>query len=128
MNSWATAAASAILALPMWCSAGDQRLDGASEYRTYCAVCHGADGRGDGPMADKLNRRPNDLTLLSKKNSGSFPETVVYQIIDGRRVVLFHGPTDMPIWGDRFRSNGEPGAVDARISALVSHVESIQAK
>ena len=79
-------------------------------------------------MADKLIRRPNDLTLLSKKNSGSFPETIVYQIIDGRRIVLFHGPREMPIWGDRFRGNGELGAVDDRISALVSHVESIQAK
>jgi hypothetical protein len=79
-------------------------------------------------MADKLIRRPNDLTQLSAQNGGSFPETVVYQSVDGRRIVLFHGPREMPIWGDRFRRDGEEGTVDARIDALVRHVESLQAR
>ena len=79
-------------------------------------------------MAEKLTRHPNDLTLLSKNNGDSFPETVVYQIVDGRRIVVFHGSREMPIWGERFKGNGEDASVDARISALVRHLESIQAK
>ena len=102
--------------------------DGAHEYRKQCAVCHGVDGSGDGPIANQLKRRPTDLTKLSAKNGGSFPETLVYQSIDGRRVVLLHGPSDMPVWGDRFRRSGNESVVDARIGALVRFVESLQSQ
>ena len=35
---------------------------GAPLYGENCAVCHGAAGRGDGPLAGKLSIRPADLT------------------------------------------------------------------
>jgi putative copper export protein/mono/diheme cytochrome c family protein len=35
---------------------------GAPLYAENCAVCHGATGRGDGPLAGKLPMRPADLT------------------------------------------------------------------
>jgi mono/diheme cytochrome c family protein len=35
---------------------------GAVLFRTHCAVCHGAAGRGDGPGAAGLNPKPADLT------------------------------------------------------------------
>jgi putative copper resistance protein D len=35
---------------------------GAPLYAQNCAVCHGAAGRGDGPLAGKLPIRPADLT------------------------------------------------------------------
>jgi putative copper export protein len=35
---------------------------GAPLYAENCAVCHGATGRGDGPLAGKLPIRPADLT------------------------------------------------------------------
>jgi high-affinity iron transporter len=35
---------------------------GADVYRTYCLNCHGAQGRGDGPVADQLTPRPANLT------------------------------------------------------------------
>lgn len=35
---------------------------GAPIFAENCVVCHGAGGRGDGPMADKLPVRPADLT------------------------------------------------------------------
>jgi putative copper resistance protein D len=35
---------------------------GAKLYATHCAVCHGAEGRGDGPAAAGLDRPPADLT------------------------------------------------------------------
>ena len=119
----------AMLLAPLSCNAGGVLADGARDYRQYCAVCHGAIGRGDGPMAEKLIRRPSDLTVLSKNNGGSFPETVIYQIVDGRRIVQFHGSTQMPIWGERFGgSTGEEQAVDARISGLLKYMESIQSR
>ena len=36
--------------------------DGSTVYRERCAVCHGADGRGDGPAAGVLSPRPRDFT------------------------------------------------------------------
>ncbi len=110
---------------------------GKYEYLNNCAVCHGTDGKGKGPMAGQLIKSPKNLTLLSKNNGGSFPETAVYQLIDGRRIKItdegremesFHGPKDMPIWGDRFRAiEVDEGAVDERISNLLKYLESIQA-
>lgn len=35
---------------------------GAPLYAQNCAVCHGAEGRGNGPLANKLPIRPADLT------------------------------------------------------------------
>jgi mono/diheme cytochrome c family protein len=39
-------------------------------YTAYCAVCHGVDGKGNGPAAEALRVRPPDLTTLAKKNGG----------------------------------------------------------
>ena len=54
------------------------------------------------------------------------PETVVYNIIDGRRVGDYHGQ-EMPIWGERFKEiEGNEEAVDERISNLIEYLISIQ--
>ena len=39
-----------------------------------CAVCHGDDGKGNGPYAPELKAQPADLTQLAKKNNGAFPQ------------------------------------------------------
>jgi hypothetical protein len=31
-------------------------VDGKDSFEFYCAGCHGRDGRGDGPVADRLRR------------------------------------------------------------------------
>jgi mono/diheme cytochrome c family protein len=100
---------------------------GAEDYINNCAVCHGVDGKGNGPQANKLSSRPTDLTLLSKKNGGSFPEIFVYNIIDGREAGDIHG-SEMPIWGEYFLDIEEEGeeVIDARISRILKYVESIQ--
>ena len=46
---------------------------GQKLYTQYCASCHGADGKGNGPEAAKLNPKPGDLTQIAKKNGGKFP-------------------------------------------------------
>jgi len=54
-----------------------------------CAACHGAEGRGDGPAAARLTKRPKDLTRIARPPI--FPDGVVaYRIANGGEV--------MPAW------------------------------
>jgi mono/diheme cytochrome c family protein len=104
---------------------------GSDLYRNYCAVCHGTAARGDGPLADKMKKRPPDLTQFAKQNGGTFPSAMVADIIDGRRAVPGHGGPDMPVWGDAFKGSqagGSEEAVKARIEELVKYLETLQAK
>lgn len=102
---------------------------GSGLYSTYCAVCHGTDAKGTGPLAESLKRRPADLTLLAK-GGGTFNRDQVYRIIDGRNPVKGHGGGDMPVWGDAFArsSDAGPQAVKDRIDALVEYLASVQAR
>ena len=101
---------------------------GELEYSSFCAICHGSDGKGNGPKSNQLSAIPTNLTWLSKENGGSFPETAVYNIIDGRRVGDFHGQ-EMPIWGEHFKEiEGNEEVVDERISNLIEYLKSIQAE
>lgn len=43
-------------------AAGDDLATGASLYEAKCQICHGANGRGDGPAAAALNPKPRDFT------------------------------------------------------------------
>ncbi len=43
-------------------AAGDQLATGQSLYDAKCQICHGANGRGDGPAATALNPKPRDFT------------------------------------------------------------------
>jgi mono/diheme cytochrome c family protein len=97
-------------------------------FRTHCASCHGADARGNGPMADQLRSRPADLTQFAVRNGGIFPADRLREIIDGRHVTS-HGARDMPIWGDVFRYRGGEGdkrSITERIEAIVRYLGSIQ--
>jgi mono/diheme cytochrome c family protein len=107
-------------------------VGGEIEYQNSCAVCHGADGKGQGPMGRFLTVRPADLTVLSKKNSGTFPFWRAYRAIDGREEVRGHGTREMPLWGDRFRSQaggndtGSRAQAAGRLLALVFYLQHIQ--
>ncbi|TIU18423.1 MAG: cytochrome c [Mesorhizobium sp.] len=84
-------------------AAGAQELgNGKAEYMNSCAVCHGLEGKGDGPLGDELLKRPSDLTRLSRRNGGEFPYWRVFAVIDGRGMVPAHGNRDMPVWGRQF--------------------------
>jgi len=106
-----------------------QRVAGSSIYKTYCAVCHGNGAKGDGQLADSLRMKPADLTVLAKKNSGTFPKDQVMRIVDGRKPVKGHGGSDMPIWGDAFKQSREgydEAAVKERIEAVVNYLDTLQ--
>lgn len=103
---------------------------GKEMYVSYCAVCHGATGKGDGPAAGALKVAPADLSSLSKNNGGTFPGPKVSTAIRGEASVTAHGSKDMPVWGPLFRaiSHGHEGEVQQRVSNLTKYVESLQAK
>jgi mono/diheme cytochrome c family protein len=106
---------------------------GKKEFQQYCATCHGPEGKGDGPMAELLKKRPADLTHLRDKNSGQFPFWRVYRTIDGREEVMAHGTRTMPVWGSHFLIEEGGSSLDeervlGRILALVYYLESLQVK
>lgn len=102
-------------------------LIGHDLYRSYCATCHGAEAKGDGPLAEVLTVPPSDLTQISAENGGVFPAERTHKIIDGREKVPGHGSRDMPAWGDAFEaiSQGEDD-VKKKIDNLVHFLMSIQ--
>jgi mono/diheme cytochrome c family protein len=105
---------------------------GKEMFETYCAVCHGMDGRGVGPAATALKKSPADLTQLTRKSSdGKFPELRVTQVLTvGPAEILAHGSRDMPIWGQLFKSLGSSGEGVARIRIvnLTDYIRSMQAR
>ena len=105
---------------------------GRLEYRSHCAPCHGPSGKGDGPVAAVLTKKPANLTQITKGHAGTFPEEWVRKYIDGSEMVAAHGTSEMPIWGLTFTKAG-PGAtkrsqseIDKRIKLLVAYIKSIQ--
>jgi mono/diheme cytochrome c family protein len=104
-------------------------MSGKELFREYCAVCHGQDAKGGGPAADALKKSPADLTQLSRKNNGKFPEQRVLATFKGDGGVTAHGSPDMPVWGPIF-SNMSPNLNQGqdRIYALLNYVEEVQAK
>lgn len=103
---------------------------GKDRYLQYCAVCHGAGAKGDGPFANLMTTRPADLTQLAAKAGGDFPFGKVYDTIDGRNMLTAHGSTDMPIWGRELKDDGPGGetALRGRLVETIVYLRSIQAK
>lgn len=100
---------------------------GAELYRIYCATCHGVDGRGDGPTAEALKRRPSNLTTIARRNGGKFPEFRITHIIDGYEIKVAHGSREMPIWGEFFHDmKRDDTLLKLREHNLVEYVRSIQ--
>jgi mono/diheme cytochrome c family protein len=114
------------------------RVDhGKIEYEAHCAICHGAQGRGNGEMRKFLTVPPSDLTTLARRNGGAFPNQLVWDTIDGRGAPAVgpHGGREMPVWGQAYRQEALAQAVSAqqpewyvrnRIVALLDYLSRMQ--
>jgi len=100
-------------------------IDAKQMFTAYCAVCHGTDARGNGPAAVALRKAPADLTRLSARNGGTFPDVRVRRFIEGADEVPAHGTRAMPIWGDLFRSLNAD-TVPIRVNALAEYLKVLQ--
>jgi mono/diheme cytochrome c family protein len=105
-------------------------VSGGDLFRFYCASCHGREGKGDGPVAPVLNRRPADLTTIAKRNGGRFPTDRVERFVTGdREPSLAHGSADMPVWGPIFQALDPQDRMNQiRIENVVAFIQSIQSK
>jgi len=105
-------------------------IQGPNLYKAYCAVCHGPNAKGDGPMAASLKTAPSDLTRISARNGGMFPLAKVRRIIAGEDpLAAGHGTRQMPIWGPIFSQvawDQDLGRV--RVDNLAKYLERLQGK
>jgi mono/diheme cytochrome c family protein len=103
---------------------------GKARFMDTCAVCHGADAKGKGPVANLLTQVPTDLTMLAKNNGGVFPFGTVYDTIDGRDMPGAHGTREMPVWGKDWKVDAPLSFSETwlrgRILELIIYLRSIQ--
>lgn len=127
-----------LLALAAAPAAADEALEqGKTDFGHLCAPCHGVSGKGDGPHAPHLKKKPADLTAITVKY-GRFPEDRIFETIAGLDMPEGHGTRDMPSWGDVFvseevgKSTNLDDAMKAsddasrRIAGLLRYIETIQ--
>ena len=68
-------------------------IRGGIAFRTYCVLCHGANGRGDGRASKMYTPRPANLTV------SPFNDKYKEMIIRGGGSAVGRSPY-MPPWGD----------------------------
>jgi mono/diheme cytochrome c family protein len=62
---------------------------GEALFRTYCLMCHGADGKGTGPVARGLPHPPADLTHHFHRASGDGDAYLFWRVSEGGQVEPF---------------------------------------
>jgi mono/diheme cytochrome c family protein len=82
-------------------------LEGKALFETYCLVCHGERGRGDGPIADKIPHPPS----YTSERVRQFPPGRIFYVIT-------MGTNKMP-------SYGAQASADDRWK-IVTYVKSLQ--
>lgn len=87
---------------------GDQMALGAKVYSDRCALCHGPQGKGDGPAAAGLNPKPRNHTDGSYMNAQTDEELLT---------VIRNGKGAMPAWKSILS--------EQEIQAVLKHVRSL---
>jgi mono/diheme cytochrome c family protein len=102
-------------------------ISGKEMFTTYCAVCHGPGGQGDGPAAAALKKPTPDLTRLASANGGKYPELKVIHTLSAREVIS-HGSQEMPVWGVLLKSvsNRDSEVVRMRVLNLSGYIKTLQ--
>jgi mono/diheme cytochrome c family protein len=103
---------------------GSNPVSGAQLYRQYCAVCHGIDLKGHGPLSTELKTPPADLTTLAQRHDGKFPGGYVEDVLRNGVKKPAHGDSEMPVWGPLFASirGTDHQLVNLRITNLVNYI------
>lgn len=108
---------------------------GRGIYNDNCTSCHGKTARGDGPLANKLDRPVPDLTMISERNEGVFPMAKVLSTIDGYTRRLREGDLIMPEFGIDLQAgplvnfdsgDGIATPTPSRLIAIAEYLRSIQ--
>ena len=102
-------------------------------YKAYCAVCHGTDGKGNGPAVPALKASVPDLTTLAQRHGGKYPANYVESVLRfGTDTHAAHGSQDMPIWGPVFDAMNPNQSMSnkttMRIDNLASYIGTLQVK
>ena len=91
--------------------------EGRRLYVSYCLLCHGTDGKGDGPLAKALQISPADLTTTVRSRSN----TILTKIItgEGRQTITGRDRHNllseaMPEWKDVFS--------ESQVQALIAYL------
>lgn len=91
--------------------------EGRRLYVSYCQLCHGTDGKGDGPLAKAMQISPADLTTTVRARS----DTILTKIItgEGRQTITGRDRHNllseaMPEWKDVFS--------ESQVQALIAYL------
>lgn len=94
--------------------------EGRRLYVSYCQLCHGTDGKGDGPLAKAMEISPADLTTTVRSRS----DTILTKIItgNGRQTITGRDRHNllsdaMPEWKDVFSA--------AQVKSLIAYLRFI---
>jgi len=82
--------------------------DGAKIYAERCALCHGPNGKGDGPASAGLDPKPRNHT------DGAYMNKLTSEEISN---VIHNGKGAMPAWKEVL--------TDEEIAAVIKHVRSL---
>jgi cbb3-type cytochrome c oxidase subunit III len=91
--------------------------EGRRLYVSYCQLCHGTGGKGDGPLSKVMKIRPADLTTTVRSRS----DTILTKIItgEGRQTITGRDRHNllsdaMPEWKDVFN--------ESQIKAIIAYL------
>lgn len=91
--------------------------EGRRLYVSYCQLCHGTSGEGDGPLAKVMKISPADLTTTIRSRS----DTILTKIItgEGRQTITGRDrhnllSDSMPEWKDVFN--------ESQVQALIAYL------
>ena len=97
--------------------------EGRRLFVSYCQLCHGVGGKGDGPLAKAMKIEPADLTTTVRSRS----DTILRKIItgEGRQTITGRDRHNllseaMPEWKDVFS--------DDQINALIAYLRFLSNK
>ena len=106
-----------ISSIPVFAVDPPAAYEGRRLYVSYCQLCHGDSGKGDGPLARAMDISPADLTTTVRSRS----DTILTKIITGQGRQTITGrdrhnllSEAMPEWKDVFD--------ESQVKALIAYL------